>query len=69
MLKYKLSNYLIDKFEFVDANFYGALHETKKKSLNPILRLTLAYVMNFIPPLRTLFGFRKRKLYFCFKKK
>ena len=69
MLKYKLSNYLIDKFEFVDANFYGALHETKKKSLNPILRLTLAYVMNFIPPLRTLFGFRKRKLYFCCLKK
>ena len=69
-LKYKLSSYFNGKFESVDAYFYGALHETKKNSLNPIFRLFLAYLMNFIPPLRTFFGFKKRKLYFCcFKKR
>ncbi len=67
--KKNLLSYFDGKFESVEAKFYGALHVTKKKSMNPLIRLFLAYIMDLFPPFRTFFGLRKRKLYFCCLKK
>lgn len=68
-LKTELFFYLRGKFEKVEFKSYGALHITKKNPLNPIIRLILAYLMDIVPPLRTFFGTRNRKVYFCCLKK
>lgn len=68
-LKTELFIFLKSKFETVEFKSYGALHITTKNPLSPIIRLILAYLMNIIPPLRTFFGTRNRKVNFCCLKK
>ena len=57
---------LNNKFKFFKIKRYGAFHKTLEKKSHPYIRLILAYLMNFFVPLRTLFGFKKYKIYvFC----
>ena len=65
----KFSDFLKDKFESVNFKSYGAMHITKEKKSPGIIRFFLAYLMHVFPPLRTLFGFKKKILYYCCKNK
>ena len=59
------SNFLKDKFSSVNVKYYGAMHTTKIKKSPGLIRFFLAYLMHFFPPLRTMFGFQKKILYYC----
>jgi len=62
----KLSLMLKGKFKHIDRQFYGFLHKSFKKPIPRPVIYILAYLMNMLPPLRTLFGLKKDKLYyFC----
>jgi hypothetical protein len=65
----KLSNFLNNKFKSVEYKFYGSLHTTWKRPLPAFLRLILAYMMHFLPSLRTMFGFKKERIYYLCKNK
>lgn len=65
----ELSLMLRGKFKRIDSKFYGFLLQPfQRPILRPVL-LILAYLMNIFPPLRTLFGLKKEKLYFCCQSK
>ena len=57
------------KFKSIQSKSYGALHKTYQKPIPGFARLGLAYIMHLLPPLRTLFGSKKDKLYYCCKGK
>lgn len=76
----EINIFLKDKFKSIEVKSYGALHRTaeKKKSqfsfnqyvyFNAFLRIILAYIMDIFPPLRTFFGFKKKKIYVVCRKK
>lgn len=64
-----LSQYLLGKFESVEVKFYGMMHSTSLTPLPGAARLFVAYCMNFLPPMRTLMGYKASKVYFLCKKK
>jgi hypothetical protein len=61
----QLFDLVLDKFESVKVKRYGAFHKTKQKSYSGLLMLSVAYCLHLVPPLRTLFGFKREKIYFC----
>jgi len=65
LMENKLSLLLKGKFKYIDNQFYGFLHRSHNKSLPRPIVFCLAYLMNMLPPLRTLFGLKKDKLYYC----
>jgi len=65
----QLSHFFDKKFKSVDCKFYGALHITPKKPIFGFIRFILAYLMHILPPLRTFFGLKKERLYYCCHKK
>ena len=65
VMENKLSLMLKGKFKYIDRQFYGFLHESFKRPIPRPVILILAYLMNMLSPLRTLFGLKKDKLYFC----
>tara|TARA_B100001057_G_scaffold454796_1_gene500848 strand:+ start:188 stop:841 length:654 start_codon:yes stop_codon:yes gene_type:complete len=68
-LEKQLNEFFYGKFESMKIKTYGAFHVTLKKDAHWTKKLFLVYLMNFFIPLRTLFGFRKKKIYiFCEKK-
>ena len=69
VMENKLSIFLEGKFKHVDNKFYGLLHEANQRLLPRSILFSLAYLMNTLPPLRTLFGLKKDKLYYCCKDK
>lgn len=65
----ELSEFLDKKFERINYKYYGAFHKTWRRPLPGFLRFLLAYLMYFLPLLRTMFGLKKERLYyFCYKK-
>ena len=58
-----LSTFFSTKFENVKLKSYGALHKTRLP-MPGFIKFILAYLMHFIPPLRTFFGFKKKRLYY-----
>lgn len=68
-LENQIKEILNQKFKSVNIRTYGAFHITHKNLTHRFNRLILAYLMNFFLPLRTFFGFRKRKIYFACKNK
>ena len=68
-LENKIKEILNQKFKSVNIRTYGAFHITHKNLTHRFNRLILAYLMNFFLPLRTFFGFKKRKIYFACKNK
>ena len=61
----KLFTFFDKKFEKINYKYYGAFH----KPLPGFISFTLAYLMYFFPLLRTLFGLRKKRLYYlCYNK-
>jgi hypothetical protein len=69
LISNKLKIFFEGKFESVQSKFYGNLHSSSHLYIHPYLRFFLAYMMHIIPPLRTLFGLKKKKLYFFCKNK
>ena len=67
-LENQLKELFNNKFVSVDVRKYGAFHITLKNSTHRYNRLLLAYLMNFFSPLRTLFGFKKERIYVASKK-
>ncbi len=67
----QLSSFFEKKFESVNFKYYGALHKTWKNPMpgSGLIRFLLAYLMHLLPPLRTFFGFKKERLYYCCKNK
>ena len=66
LLENQINEFLHKKFETINIKTYGAFHKTLEYEVHWFKRLFLAYLMNFFTPLRTLFGFRKKKIYvFC----
>ena len=63
----EFSDFLKDKFESVNLRYYGAMHTTKEKKSPGFIRFFLAYLMHIFQPLRTMFGFEKKILYYCCK--
>ncbi len=61
----KLSTMLKGKFKHIDMQFYGFLHQSFQLPLPRPIIFILAYLMNLLPPLRTFFGLKKDKLYYC----
>ena len=68
-LENQIKEILNQKFKSVNIRTYGAFHITHKNLTHRFNRLILAYLMNFFLPLRTFFGFKKRKIYFACKNK
>jgi SAM-dependent methyltransferase len=68
-LENQFKEFFNNKFESVKVRKYGAFHITLKNPIHRYNRLLLAYLMNFFSPLRTLFGFKKERIYFACKKK
>ena len=68
-LENQIKEFLNQKFKSVNIRNYGAFHITQKKPMHRFNRLILAYLMNFFFPLRTFFGFKKKKIYFICKNK
>ena len=64
-IEIRLSALLAGKFKSVKIKHYGAMHITQEKRLPGPVILILAYSMNAFPPLRTLFGFKRKKIYYC----
>lgn len=61
----ELFTFFDKKFEKINYKYYGAFH----KPLPGFISFTLAYLMYFFPLLRTLFGLRKKRLYYhCYNK-
>tara|TARA_B100000989_G_C19457964_1_gene434921 strand:- start:340 stop:993 length:654 start_codon:yes stop_codon:yes gene_type:complete len=67
-IKNDVTKLLEKKFETIDMKYYGAFHSSKIR-IPGFFRFVIAYLMNFIPPLRTLFALKKYYIYFCCKKK
>ncbi len=65
----ELSLMLRGKFKRIDSKFYGFLFQPFQISIPRPVLLILAYLMNIFPLLRTLFGLKKEKLYFCCQSK
>ena len=66
---YNQVNKLLEKkFEIIDIKYYGAYHYSPTW-MPGFLRLFIAYVMNFIPPIRTSFALQKYYIYFFCKNK
>ena len=65
----QISEFYIKKLVKIKSKMYGALHDSNSRKIHPILRILIAYVMHIIPPIRTLFGLKRKKLYFIFKNK
>ena len=65
----ELSSFFENKFETVNYKFYGAMHKTWKKPVPGFIRFMLAYLMHIFPPLRTFFGLKKERLYYCCRNK
>ena len=68
-LENQIKEILNQKFKSIEIRTYGAFHITHKNPTHRFNRLILAYLMNFFLPLRTFFGFKKRKIYFACKNK
>ena len=68
-LENQIKEILNQKFKSIEIRTYGAFHTTHKNPTHRFNRLILAYLMNFFLPLRTFFGFKKRKIYFACKNK
>lgn len=68
-LENQINEFLNKKFETINIKTYGAFHNSSENEVHWFNRLFLAYLMNFFIPLRTLFGFRKRKIYIYCKNK
>lgn len=64
-----ISEFVNKKFQSIKIKKYGAFHETVEKPMHTVNRLLLANLMKKFSPLRTLFGFKKRKIYFICKNK
>lgn len=64
-----LSAFLEKKFERVTSRYYGAMHLSQTNRVPGFTRLCLAHLMNAVVPLRTFCGFKKRKLYYCCRRK
>lgn len=69
LLENQIKEFLNQKFKSINIRAYGAFHITLKNRTHRFNRLILAYLMNFFLPLRTFFGFKKRKIYFVCKNK
>jgi len=65
----ELSSFFENKFETVNYKFYGAMHKTWQKPVPGFVRFILAYLMHIFPPLRTFFGLKKERLYYCCRNK
>ena len=65
----ELSLFFENKFETVNCKFYGAMHKTWQKPVPGFIRFILAYLMHMFPPLRTFFGLKKNRLYYCCRNK
>ncbi len=65
----ELSSFFENKFETVNYKFYGAMHKTWQKPVPGFIRFILAYLMHIFPPLRTFFGLKKERLYYCCRNK
>ena len=61
----RLSLLLGGKFKYINNQFYGFLHQANQRPIPRPVLFCLAYLMNMLPPLRTLFGLQKDKLYYC----
>ncbi len=70
-LEKQLSSFFEKKFESVNFKYYGAFHKTWKKPIrgSGIIRFVVAYLMHIFPPLRTFFGLKKERLYYCCRNK
>ena len=67
-IKIEVGKLLEKKFENIDIKYYGAFHFSPTW-MPGFLRLVIAYVMNFVPPIRTLFNLKRERIYFCCKNK
>jgi|TARA_B100001063_G_scaffold246268_1_gene284757 hypothetical protein len=65
-LENQINEFFNGKFDTLNIKTYGAFHNNFVGEMHWFKRLFLAYLMNIFIPLRTLFGFKKKKLYvFC----
>tara|TARA_B100000886_G_scaffold77753_1_gene50422 strand:+ start:1217 stop:1873 length:657 start_codon:yes stop_codon:yes gene_type:complete len=67
-IKNEANKILEKRFETIDIKYYGAFH-ISRNWVPGFFRLFIAYVMDFAPPIRTLFTLRKYYIYFCCKNK
>ena len=64
----ELSSFFENKFETVNYKFYGAMHKRVNQclDLSVLSSLSNAYISN---SLRTFFGLKKERLYYCCRNK